>query len=144
MFGASSNTGGGLFGASNTSNSTSGGGLFGNKPAATTNTGFGFGQSNTTGQTNSTGGLFGQSQNNNTNATSGGLFGSNQQKPAGGGLFGSGQTTNSATNGDLGPRIVDQHLENQQELRQLVVGCLVVINNWAPILEDYLVVINNH
>lgn len=102
MFGASSNTGGGLFGASNTSNSASGSGLFGNKPAATTNTGFGFGQSNTTGQTNSTGGLFGQSQNNNTNATSGGLFGSNQQKPAGGGLFGSGQTTNSATNGGFG------------------------------------------
>ncbi|KAG5416814.1 NUP57 [Candida metapsilosis] len=93
MFGTSSNTGGGLFGASNANNNSSGGGLFGNKPATSTNTGFGFGQSNTTGQANTTGGLFGQSQNNNTNAQSGGLFGSNQQKPAGGGLFG--QSTNT-------------------------------------------------
>lgn len=102
MFGASSNTGGGLFGTSNTNNNTTGGGLFGNKPATSANTGFGFGQPNTTGQTNSTGGLFGQSQNSNTNATSGGLFGSNQQKPVGGGLFGTTQTSNPATTGGFG------------------------------------------
>ncbi|KAI5960703.1 NUP57 [Candida margitis] len=103
MFGASSNTGGGLFGTSNTSNNASGGGLFGNKPAAPTNTGLGFGQSNTAGQANSTGGgLFGQSQNNSTNAPSGGLFGSNQQKPVSGGLFGASQTTNSTNTGGFG------------------------------------------
>ncbi|KAI5950828.1 NUP57 [Candida jiufengensis] len=110
MFGANSNTGGGLFGSSNNNNSSSGG-LFGNKPASTSGFGFGqsqqpqqsqqstgFGQSNTT-TGGSTGGLFGQPQNNTTsNSTTGGLFGSNPQKSGStGGLFGSSSNSNTGT-----------------------------------------------
>ncbi|KAF2770538.1 hypothetical protein EJ03DRAFT_381996 [Teratosphaeria nubilosa] len=114
-FGASSNTGGGLFGGSNNQTTNTGGGLFGNNATNQIKPAFGgFGtstqqnqqQSNPFGgasSTNTGGGLFGgqnqqnQQQSNpfggatNTNA-GGGLFGN---KPAGGGLFGSTSNTNS-------------------------------------------------
>ncbi|CAO2656014.1 Nn.00g048170.m01.CDS01 [Neocucurbitaria sp. VM-36] len=121
-FGASTNTGGGLFGGGNNNatssfgqnngstfgtNNASGGGVFGQKPA----TGGLFGGSNTNTTTGTTGGLFGGGSTSNTTGGfgtgsggfgstttgtgSGGLFG--QSKPATGGLFGGSGTTNTTS-----------------------------------------------
>ena len=94
------NTGGGLFGQSNTQQAgTTGGGLFGG--GSTTGTGSLFGQNNQQ-QQNTGGGLFGQTNTQQT-GTTGGLFGNQQQqqqKP--GGLFGglgTGTTTTPTTGG---------------------------------------------
>lgn len=130
-FGASTNTGGGLFGGGNTNNTTSsfgqntgsafgsnnnstGGGLFGQaKPA----TGGLFGGSNTTSTTGTTGGLFGGGSATNTTGgfgSGGGGFGSTannnasggslfgQAKPATGGLFGGSSTTTNTTSTPFG------------------------------------------
>ncbi|KAG6918308.1 hypothetical protein DXG01_015400 [Tephrocybe rancida] len=103
-------TGGGLFGASNTQQQQpAGGGLFGAAPAQNTtqptNSNPLFGN---TGATNTGGGLFGQSANTNNAAqgtAGGGLFGGGQQQqqqPAGGGgLFGNAQTQPAASGGGL-------------------------------------------
>jgi nuclear pore complex protein Nup98-Nup96 len=123
-FGASANTGGGLFGGGNTNttsafgsntgsafgaaNNNTSGGLFGQaKPA----TGGLFGGSNTNTTTGTAGGLFGGGSTTNTtggfgastggafgannNTSSGGLFG--QSKPAAGGLFGGSGATNTTS-----------------------------------------------
>ncbi|TEB25137.1 hypothetical protein FA13DRAFT_1738549 [Coprinellus micaceus] len=100
---AAPNTGGGLFGSTNTAN-TGGTGLFG-APTTNTNMGGGGGLFGSTTNTNAAGGagtgggLFGQNANTNTAGTTG-LFGQQQQQPQQQtGLFGS--TANANTGGGL-------------------------------------------
>ena len=84
LFGQKPATGGGLFGQTNTNNTSSGGGLFGN---------FGNNSANQNQpQQNQGGGLFGNTNNNNQ-PKPGGLFG-NTTSNTGGGLFGN-STNNS-------------------------------------------------
>ncbi|KAL1752395.1 hypothetical protein FB107DRAFT_265564 [Schizophyllum commune] len=106
------NTGGGLFGNTNTNTSTTntgtgGGGLFGNTGGNQQQGSSLFGQSNQQQQQPATGGgLFGSTTNTNT-GTGGGLFGSTNNTTTGtggGGLFGNtsnANTSNTGTGGGL-------------------------------------------
>ncbi|KAL1703604.1 hypothetical protein EV121DRAFT_260723 [Schizophyllum commune] len=104
------NTGGGLFGNTNTNTSTAntgtgGGGLFGNTGGNQQQGSSLFGQSNQQQQQPATGGgLFGSTTNTNT-GTGGGLFGSTNNAntgTGGGGLFGNTSNTNTSNTGTGG------------------------------------------
>jgi nuclear pore complex protein Nup98-Nup96 len=97
LFGGTSNnnTGGGLFGNSNTNTTQNSGGLFGNN-ISNTNSGGLFGNTNANQQ--KPGGLFGGSTfgNNTTNPGGGGLFGSTNNQSTGSGLFGATNNNNAS------------------------------------------------
>ncbi|ODV65325.1 hypothetical protein HYPBUDRAFT_93887, partial [Hyphopichia burtonii NRRL Y-1933] len=113
---------GGLFGSNNSTTNTSstGGGLFGSKPAAS---GGLFGSSNTNNtsntNTNTSGGLFGSNTSNTSGTTGGGLFGSgNTTNTSGntGGLFGSGNASNPS--GNTGGGLFGSNQQQQQQQQQ--------------------------